>query len=158
MIYKIKPDFIITCTPKIILYGIFISIFLRIKRVHIYTGIYWELFHGFKKILYSLIDKINFSQCKRVFFDSNYQINFFKNKGYNTKNFSLISRGSVKGVNLNIFYKNDNLRQIQRSKYNLKNTDKVILFLGRLDHNKGVVCLLDAFKILSKIITIIFFF
>ena len=149
-IYKIKPNLIITCTPKIIFYGIFISIFTRTNRIHIYTGVYWELFKGFKKKIFLFLDKIYFKFCYKIFFDSKYQINFFKKNGFNPVNFNLISGGSIKGVNLNIFYKNDKLKLKLKSKYNIPNSSKIILYLGRLDPNKGIILLLDAYKDLIK--------
>ena len=59
-ILKIKPNLIITVTPKSALFGIIIKIlFPKIPRVHIYTGFAWTNFSNFKKLfLFLLIDLI----------------------------------------------------------------------------------------------------
>ena len=49
LIKYLNPNLIITATPKVIFFGLFInSIFKHKIRVHIYTGIYWILFQGIK--------------------------------------------------------------------------------------------------------------
>ena len=75
---KIKPELIISCTPKIIMYGILINIFFNIKRIHIYTGIYWLLFKGIKRKIFIFIDKVNSFCCEKFFLIVNHRLKYLK--------------------------------------------------------------------------------
>ena len=151
LIKSFNPDLIITATPKVIFFGLFINFLFKHKtRIHIYTGIYWILFRGIKLKIYQKIDKIFFESCTQVFFDSNMQIKSLKNIGFNTNNFSVIANGSIKGVNLKKFSINNSVNLKLRNLYNIKKKSSIILYLGRIDTNKGILTLLHAFSIISK--------
>ena len=147
---KIKPDLIISCTPKIIIYGILINIFFDIKRIHIYTGIYWFLFKGIKRKIFIFIDKINSFFCKKIFFDSKSQIKTFEALGFSKNKLELISNGSVKGVDLKIFKKNFVQKIKYKKFYEIPENYKIILYLGRIEYDKGISILLQSFELLLK--------
>ena len=151
LIKSLNPDLIITATPKVIFFGLFINFIFKHKiRIHIYTGIYWILFRGIILKIYQKIDKIFFESCTQVFFDSNMQIKSLKNIGFNTNNFSVIANGSIKGVNLKKFSINNSVNLKLRNLYNIKKKSSIILYLGRIDTNKGILTLLNAFSNISK--------
>lgn len=144
----IKPDLIITCTPKIIIYSILIKIFLNFKIIHFYTGIYWINYKRPFSYFFKNIDKINFSLIDQTYFDSKNQINFFKKKSILKNNFKLILNGSVKGVNLKKFNsKNINSQSLKES-LGIDSEKKIILFLGRINVDKGIYTLLKAFELI----------
>ena len=147
---KIKPSFVITTTPKCTIFGSLIKlIFPKIKRIHIYTGITWTNMTGLKKFLFINIDKFNIFFSNKVLFDSKEQINFLSDNGFNKSNFFLINNGSIKGVNCNIFFKYDaHQKEILKKKYNIILSNKVILYMGRSDKEKGIFDLLESFKVL----------
>lgn len=148
---KINPDLIITTTPKIIFFGIFINFFFKTKkRIHIYTGVYWILFKNIKKFFFKLVDKISLESYSQVFFDSKSQIIFFNNLGFLGNNFSLISNGSIKGVDLSKFKKNLNSQITMKNSFNISKDSQIILYLGRIDLNKGIEILLISFKKILK--------
>lgn len=146
--FKIRPSFVITTTPKCTIFGSLIKIFFpSIKRIHIYTGITWTNMNGLKKKLFIKIDKLNIFLSTKVLFDSKEQIHFLSDHEFNQSKFNLINNGSIKGVNSNIFYKyNINKRNILRKRYNIPLSSKVILYMGRIDIEKGILDLLDSFK------------
>ena len=152
-ILKIRPNLFITVTPKSALFGIIIKIlFPKIPRVHIYTGFAWTNFSKFKKTFFIFIDKLNILTSNKVLFDSQCQIDLLnKEKIYNNK-FHLIGNGSIKGIDSKIFYKysldkKNNLKE----KYGIPLNHKIILYLGRMDPDKGVLTLIECFKnLLSK--------
>ena len=149
---KIKPSFVITTTPKCTIFGSLIKlIFPKIKRIHIYTGITWTNMTGLKKFLFINIDKFNIFFSNKVLFDSKEQINFLSDNGFNKSNFFLINNGSIKGVNCNIFFKYDaHQKEILKKKYNIILSNKVILYMGRIDKEKGIFDLLESFKIIAN--------
>lgn len=149
---KINPSFVVTTTPKCTIYGSLIKLFFpSIIRIHIYTGITWTNMIGLKKKLFIIIDKLNIFFSTKVLFDSKEQINFLSEHRFQSSKFFLINNGSIKGVNSSIFYKYDiNKKKILRKKYNINLSDIVILYMGRMDIEKGILDLLDSFKILAK--------
>lgn len=157
---KNNPDLIITCTPKIQFYFLFLNFFFSYKRVHIYTGIYWQNFSILKKKFYQIIDILNFKFSYKVFFDSKYQISIFKDLKVNNKNLELISNGSIKGVDLIKFKQNKIFYDRYRYINSIDRSEIIILFVGRLCQEKGLDLLLNAFcklidenyKILLKIV------
>jgi len=151
-VIKIKPNLIITSTPKAIIFGIFLRLIKwRQKRIHIYTGLTWANMTTIKKKLFILLDRINIIFSNKVLFDSQNQINFLKFNNFNINKFYLIGNGSIKGVNLNVFFKYRKDRKIEiRKHYKVPNNKKVILYLGRMDPDKGLDILFHSFKNLIK--------
>jgi len=148
LIKNLKPNLIVTCTPKIIPYGIIITMLFQKKRIHIYTGIYWILFKGLKKFIFKYLDHLNIFFSNKVLFDSQNQIDFFKKYSNQTDKLELISKGSIKGVDLKKFKKNVNFNSDLKKKLLIKKNEKIILYLGRLANEKGIILLLKAFKLL----------
>ena len=150
--FKIKASYVITTTPKCVIFGSIIKLLLpNIFRVHIYTGITWTNMTGTKKNLFILIDKLNIFFSNRVLFDSKEQIQFFKENGLSSSKFFLINNGSIKGVNANIFFKyNSNLKNLLKEKYNIPSAQKVILYMGRMDAEKGILDLIESFMTIIK--------
>ena len=106
---------------------------------------------GLKKFLFINIDKFNIFFSNKVLFDSKEQINFLSDNGFNKSNFFLINNGSIKGVNCNIFFKYDaHQKEILKKKYNIILSNKVILYMGRIDKEKGIFDLLESFKIIAN--------
>ena len=150
--FKIKSNYIVTVTPKCVIFGSLIKLFFpKVIRLHIYTGITWSNMKGIKKKLFLIIDKINVSLSNKVIFDSKEQMQYLSENGFDASKFYLINNGSIKGVDTNIFFKYDFDKKISlRKKYKIFPNQKVILYMGRMDINKGILDLLDSFKILSK--------
>lgn len=150
--FKIKPSFVITTTPKSTIFGTMIKLlFPNIIRIHIYTGITWTNMVGLKRNLFIYIDKLNIFFSTKVLFDSKEQINYLLENGFDKSKSFLINNGSIKGVNTNIFFKFDkNKKNSLRNKYKIILSSKVILYMGRMDIEKGILDLLDSFKIISE--------
>ena len=105
-IFKIRPNLIITVTPKSALFGIIIKIFFpKITRMHIYTGFSWTNFFNLKRRFFIFIDHLNILAANKVLFDSQCQINLLKEEKINNEKFHLIGNGSIKGIDNKIFYK-----------------------------------------------------
>ena len=150
--FKIKSNYIITVTPKCVIFGSLIKLFSpKVVRHHIYTGITWSNMKGIKRKLFLIIDKINISLSNKVIFDSKEQIQYLREWGFDTSKFYLINKGSIKGVDTNIYFKYDlNKKLSLRKKYKILSNQKVILYMGRMDIDKGILDLLSSFKAISK--------
>lgn len=152
LFFLINPTILVTLTPKSIIFGTVIK-FLRpkIRRIHIYTGITWTNFKNTKKFLFILIDKINVKFSNKIIFDSKEQIEFLEKHGIKNKNFKVIHNGSLTGVDTNIFFKYDyQIKKNLRLSYNIPLKAKVILYLGRMDIEKGILDLIKSFDYLEK--------
>lgn len=148
---KIGKHHSISMTPKGAIYGSISKLINpRSKRIHIFTGQVWVNYEGIKRILFKFIDKLTIKFSNYIFFDSYSQIEYIKKNGFKFDNGFLISSGSIKGVNLNLFKFNKKLKLTQKKKYKLKNNDLVIMFIGRISEDKGIKNLLKAFTSLNK--------
>lgn len=140
-----NPDLVITCTPKTQFYFLFLNFFFDFKRIHVYTGIYWQNFFSFKRKIYQSIDKINFKFSYKIFFDSRYQISIFKDLGIDDNKLQLISNGSIKGVNLCKYKPDELFYKRYRAISEIDNSAIIILYIGRFSPEKGLDILLKAF-------------
>lgn len=148
--FEIKPDRVVTVTPKTIIFGTFLKlIFPKVYRIHVYTGFTWSNINGFKRKIFILLDRINIFYSNKILFDSKEQIEFLMKHNFNNKNFFLINKGSIKGVDLKVFFKyNSDLKIKLKEKYQIPKKYRVILYLGRMDSNKGIYDLIESFKYL----------
>ena len=123
------------------MFGIIIKIlFPKISRVHIYTGFAWTNFSNFKKSFFIFIDKLNILTSNKVLFDSQCQIDLLNKEKINNNKFHLIGNGSIKGIDSKIFYKYSlNKKNNLKEKYGIPFNHKIILYLGRMDPDKGVL-------------------
>lgn len=151
-IKNIKPDVIITLTPKSTIFGIFLKIINPYYyRVHIYTGFTWVNMKGFKRNLFKYLDRLNIKFSNKVLFDGQAQIDFLKHNNFNFNNFFLINNGSIKGVNTSLFFKYDqNKKNLIKKKFDVPINSKIILYIGRLDPDKGIKLLINSFVKLSS--------
>ena len=142
----INPKLIITTTPKGAIVGIFLkSIFFWKKRIHVYTGTTWYNKKGFKKNCLKFIDQINFYFSNELFFDGLNQIKIFKKYNFGTKTCKLISKGSIKGVDTNKFISKKDLYDNFRLENSLNPSDKILLYMGRIEKEKGIIFLIECF-------------
>ena len=144
-IFKFKPDLIITLTPKGGLLGILTSFILNIKiRIHYYTGQVWVTRKGFVKKLLKQVDKIIFKMSTDCLTDSNLQKIFLENERVVKKDFlKVLANGSICGVDTSRFRPNLGNREIIRKQSGISADTILLLFLGRLNKNKGILDLAD---------------
>lgn len=144
--FFINPNLIITTTPKGAIIGIFLKFFFFWKkRIHIYTGITWYNKGGLKKYCFKFIDQINFYFSNEIFFDGLNQIKIFEKYNFDTKKCKLISKGSIKGVDTNKFVSKREVYDNFRLKNSLNLSDKILLYMGRIEKEKGIIFLIESF-------------
>lgn len=145
-------DAIQTITPKAGLLGMLAGRQAGIQnRIHTFTGQVWAnkkgVFKNFLKILDFIVAKI----ATQLIIDSTSQRDFLVDQKIITpKKANVFGSGSVSGVNLNRFKKNVHLKKSLRAQLGLPNKAFVFLFLGRMNKDKGVFDLINAFQLLSN--------
>lgn len=152
LLKKSNFDMTITVTPKAGFLGSLASFLKRIPiRIHIFTGQVWVNQKGLLRNLLKIIDKIIYTLSTKTLIDSESQKDFLiKEKVIKDMDSDVILNGSICGVDVDKFKPNPDLKKKIREEINIKTDDIVILFVGRLNKDKGVFDLLKAFNSLTK--------
>lgn len=150
--FKERPDLSISFTPKV---GFMVAIasFLTNtpNRLHWFTGQIWVNKKGLIKIFYKLIDKLIFSLSHNVLVDGVSQRKFLiKNKIVTINKAFVLHKGSVGGVNTIKFKFNKKTRTRIRKKLSISRNTFVFLCLGRINKEKGINELINAFKKIAR--------
>jgi len=150
---KHKFDIVHSVTPKAGLLSMISGFLVRIPiRIHTFTGQVWITQSGFKKRVLKLMDKLLALLATNVLIDSNSQRAFLVEQGVVSEKKSIVlAKGSVSGVDTKRFSSNHNARKEIRNDLNISEQDMVILFLGRLNKDKGVLDLSKTFCKLCEI-------
>lgn len=146
IILKFKSHLYISIHPK---NGLLISLlkyFYNFKTLHIITGQIWANQINFKKTLFKYIDKLIIHKSDYLLADSKAQISYLKKNGFNVNKISPILNGSICGVDVSKFSKSNDDKLIYLKKNKYSKHDKIIIYTGRINFDKGVLLLLDSFN------------
>ena len=149
---KNKKDLVISISPK----ASFLVSLCRFLFAHKFnllnyvTGQVWATKSKLPKIFYRLIDQFTFSNSNHNLVDSKSQIDFLSKNGFSKKNFTLINNGSISGVDTNLFSKRKTNQNHFFKKFNLNINDIKIIYIGRLNLDKGLEVLIKSFNELRK--------
>lgn len=145
-------DAIHTVTPKAGLIGMLAGKFAATKvRIHIFTGQVWHTRTGPMKWLLMVIDRFIVSLSTNILVDGQAQRSFLiKKKIIKGKTSKVLGKGSISGVDSNRFIPLPVVKQKYRHELNYLVQDVVFLFLGRLNMDKGVIDLANAFAKLQN--------
>jgi len=144
-------DAVQTVTPKAALLGILAAKMAQIKiRVHIFTGQVWHTKKGIFKSLLKGIDRLIVFCATHILVDGASQRRYLiENKIIKASNSQVLGKGSISGVDVNRFSPNDSIRDQKRKEYQL--SDQIVfLFLGRMNKDKGILDLAQAFSKLNQ--------
>lgn len=142
-----RPDAVHSITPKAGLLTMASAWLARVPvRVHTFTGQVWVTRTGVNKVVLKLADKLIALFATEILVDSPTQKEFLvNNKIVSPENSAVLGSGSICGVDLHRFKPDDFDRQKIRSNLAFKANDVVILYLGRLNKDKGMFDLAKAF-------------
>tara|TARA_A100001011_G_scaffold81432_1_gene84695 strand:+ start:6628 stop:7755 length:1128 start_codon:yes stop_codon:yes gene_type:complete len=145
---KHRPDLSISFTPKV---GLIVSISSFITRIpnryHWFTGQIWANSKGFKRTFYKFTDKLIFILSNHVFVDGISQKDFLlKEKIIKKKKSTVFHKGSICGVNISKFSLKKQNRIKLRKHYLIDNNTFIFLYLGRINKDKGIIELINAFN------------
>lgn len=147
---KEKYDCVHSVTPKAGLLTATGAWLSRVpKRVHIYTGQVWATRKGVMRLLLKIMDKITALLDTNLLVDGEGQRQFLIKEGVlKEKNSKVLADGSIAGVKLERFAISSDIRKNEREKFGLTDDDVCFIFMGRLNHDKGVGELYEAFDML----------
>ena len=150
-IYKINPNLLLSVTPKIGLFCSVASFFLRVKSVHYFTGQVWITRKGFQRIFLKNIDRLMGFLSTHILTDSYSQKKFFEDERIIKKGkLKVLANGSICGVDTSQFKPNDIQKDKIRTDLGISKDSILLLFLGRLNKDKGVLDLAEVLNILNK--------
>jgi glycosyltransferase involved in cell wall biosynthesis len=115
-------------------------------RIHMFTGQVWASQQGFRRYALKALDRLTALAATHVLADSPSQRDFLYENGFSA-GISVLGSGSVSGVNLKRFRFDPAIRQRIRSEIGLTNDAIVFGFLGRMNRDKGVGDLAEAFNL-----------
>lgn len=143
---KEKFDIVHTTTPKAGLLAQIAAYISKIDiRLHYFTGQVWASKTGYKRELLKLIDKVVGALPTHILVDSFSQLDFLITENIVTKGkIDVLGQGSISGVNLCKFYPQD--KEKLKISFSIPADNFVFLYLGRLNKDKGVLDLLEAFE------------
>tara|TARA_B100000482_G_C12605841_1_gene297082 strand:- start:1053 stop:2024 length:972 start_codon:yes stop_codon:yes gene_type:complete len=137
-----------TVSPKAGLIGMMVSKFMRIPtRIHTFTGQVWQTKKGVYRNFLRILDKLIFFCSSKVIVDSSSQRQFLiDNNVLNEKKSIVIGHGSLCGIDIEKFIPNYQIRESLRESLGVSQKSIVFLFIGRLDVEKGIMELIEAYS------------
>ena len=138
-------------TPKAGLLTAVASWMAGIKiRIHIFTGQVWATRKGVMRAILKMMDKVIATLDNHILVDGEGQRQFLIREGVvKETESSVLANGSICGVKLEKFNISAEVRKREREQLGLKKADVVYIFLGRLNHEKGIGELFEAFNWLA---------
>lgn len=148
-----KFDVVHSVTPKAGLLTAIAGWLARVpRRIHIYTGQVWATKTGLMRVMLKFMDRLIAMLNTNLLVDGEGQRQYLIEQGVLKElNSCVLANGSITGVELDKFVTSDEVRARERSKFGFKESDVVYIFLGRLNHDKGIGELFAAFdKLLAE--------
>lgn len=117
------------------------------NRVHIFTGQVWATRKGAMRLMLKCMDKVIALLDTRILVDGEGQRQFLIKEGVLKESKSMVpANGSIAGIKLDRFVVSADVRKEERSKLGFAEGDLCFIFLGRLNHDKGIGELFEAFN------------
>ncbi|BBT05955.1 glycosyl transferase family 1 [Aeromonas hydrophila] len=151
---KNRFDIVHSTTPKAGLLCALSAFLARVPiRLHTFTGQPWQNMTGMSRQILKFFDRMIVVLCTRCYADSHSQARALVSEGvYGIKDVHVIGKGSLAGVDLerfNITKYSSAFKSTLRKNTLLAESAFVILFIGRVNIDKGINELLCAFKYLQ---------
>lgn len=143
-----KFDAVHSVTPKAGLLTSIAAFFARVPvRIHIYTGQVWANKTGLMRFILKTMDRMIALFDNHILVDGEGQRQFLiSNRVVSAKNSKVLGSGSICGVNLDRFSPSADVREEKRRELCIDDSKTVFVFMGRLNHDKGVYELLSAYN------------
>ncbi len=150
---KYKPIIVHTHTPKAGLIGMLASKLVGVPiRLHTVAGLPLMETRGLKRFLLEWVEKLTYFCALKVYPNSKALRDFIVESGFtNPKKLKVIGNGSSNGINSEEFKSNEVIsKKVQElgQFLNVKSSDFVFVFVGRLVKDKGIEELIESFHLL----------
>ncbi len=141
-------DLVHSVTPKAGLLAMLAAKLGGIRfRLHTFTGQVWATRRGFSRTLLKSMDRLLAASATHLLADSASQRQFLIDQGVcSPDKLTVLADGSISGVDIDRFRPDQQMRERVRKQLGLCNDDVLLLFLGRLNRDKGVLDLATAFS------------
>lgn len=141
------PDAVHSVTPKA---GLLTMAAARLagvpERIHCFTGQVWATRRGISRMLLKGADRLIVINANHILTDSRSQRHFLEEEGVLRKGYAeVLGEGSISGVDLERFHPDKAMRIKIRDEIGIPQHARLLLFLGRLNRDKGVLDLAKAF-------------
>lgn len=121
------------------------------NRIHIFTGQVWATKHGVKRWLLMGLDKLIAVLNTKILVDGKSQRDYLiEHHILNKQKSDVVGDGSICGVDSKRFKPDSEIRQKVRNELKIDKNRIVFIFLGRLNHDKGLDELFAAFDRLAN--------
>lgn len=144
-------DLVHSVSPKAGLLAMLAAWLARVpRRVHSFTGQVWVTRRGWRRLLLKLADRILAALTTQALVDSPSQRDFLVSEGIlRADKAKVIGKGSICGVDTSRFRPDSLARFDVRESLGIDAGATVLIFLGRLNRDKGVLDLATAFARLA---------
>jgi glycosyltransferase involved in cell wall biosynthesis len=144
-------DLVHSMTPKAGLLAMLAARLAGIPvRVHTFTGQVWATRSGLSRAVFKAIDRVVAGCATLALADSRSQREFLiREEIVRPSKLMVLGNGSVSGVDAARFRPDPALRQRWRERLGIPAADSVMLFVGRLHRDKGVLDLARAFGLVA---------
>ncbi|MDE7381407.1 MAG: glycosyltransferase family 4 protein [Muribaculaceae bacterium] len=145
---KMKFDAVQSVTPKAGLITALAAKFGGVKnRIHIFTGQVWATKSGWFRRLLKGMDKLIVALDNYILTDGESQRQFLIKEGVlNDTNSRVLGAGSICGADSERFSPIPGVREEEREKMHIPEDKVVFSFMGRLNRDKGIYELFQAFN------------
>ncbi len=155
LIKKEKPDIVHTHTPKAGIVGMLAAKLADVPiRMHTVAGLPLMQATGLKRKLLNAVERLTAWAATDVYPNSYHLADFMiQEKLVPKTKVKVLANGSSNGIDLSYFnpeHFSKEQNAVLRAKLNIKPTDIVLLFIGRLVGDKGINELVQAFTKLQK--------
>ncbi|OYY94624.1 MAG: hypothetical protein B7Y41_06475 [Hydrogenophilales bacterium 28-61-23] len=121
------------------------------NRIHCFTGQVWATRRGLVRGLLKNADRLIAANATRILTDSHSQREFLVSQGVlKLGQAEVLGHGSISGVDIERFQPDVRLRESIRTELGVPRRACLLLFLGRLNRDKGVLDLAEAFARLAR--------
>jgi len=144
-------DLVHSMTPKAGLLAMLAAWIARVPvRIHTFTGQVWATRTGVVRAAFRWLDKTMARAATFVLADSQSQRSFLASEHVaSASKIAVLAHGSVSGVDATRFRPDPVRRRIVRESLGIPTTDVVLLFVGRINRDKGVMDLARAFALVA---------
>ena len=144
-------DLVHSVTPKAGLIAMVSGYLARVPhRIHTFTGQVWVTRRGPGRFVLKNMDRLIALTATQVLVDSPSQRDFLLLQGVvKTDKSAVLGEGSIGGVDLQRFRPNPEARRAVRAELGIDDSVPLLLFVGRLKRDKGILDLVKAYAMLG---------